>query len=297
MEIQKTTFDTFDAVEIKTAKARLIVTVGTGPRVAHLSAIKGKFETRNLLFWDYARKYHRKDWFLLGGHRIWGTRPLGDESEEAYTADNAPCKVKISKRGITVIGSEMEAFGVHKTLSIKVLDDATFEVESSLTNVGSLLWSGGAWALTATLPTKACTYGIPLGDGSNWDMIPIVIPKTWGGHTTLVNDPQVSLTEHCLVFEPKGREAKRMVQAPQGLIGMTDASEKISFLKHSPFDVDGKYPLGCNLAFYNGPKNFMTEMESMGAEKTLKPGETVRNTETWALRDPIDWKKVKQVKL
>lgn len=297
MQILKTTFDKLDAIEIKTARARMVIVTAVGPRIAHLSAIRGKSETRNLLFWDVPRKYKRKDWLLLGGHRIWGTRPLGDESEEAYTADNAPCKVRIGKRSVTITGPEMEAFGIHKTLSVKVLEDASFEVESSITNVGTLLWSGGAWALTATLATKGCTYGIPLGDGSNWDMIPIVIPKTWGGHTTLVNDPQVSLTEHCLVFEPKGREAKRMVQAPQGLIGMTDAVEKISFLKHSPFNPDGRYPLNCNLAFYNGPGNFMTEMESMGAEKTLKPGETVRNTETWALRDAVDWKKVKEVKL
>ena len=297
MQIKKTIFDGIDSIEIKTAKARMIVTVGIGPRVAHLSGIKGKVETRNLLFWDYPQKFKRKDWLLRGGHRIWGTRPMGDESEEAYTADNEPCKVRIGKRGITVVGPEMEAFGVHKTMSIKVLDDATFEVESSLTNVGSLLWSGGVWALTATLSTKACSYGIPLGDGSVWDMIPIVIPKTWGGHTTLVNDSQISLTEHCLVFEPKGREAKRMVHAPQGLIGMTDAAEKISFLKHSPYEPDGKYPLNCNLAFYNGPKNFMTEMESMGAERTLKPGEVSRNRETWALRAPVNWKKVKTIRI
>ena len=38
----------------------------------------------------------------------------------------------------------------------------------------------------------------------------------------------------------------------------------------------------------------MTEMESMGSEVMLKPGQTARNTETWALRDPVDWKKAKE---
>ena len=295
MQIRKTTFDNLDAVEIKTAKARMVVVTGVGPRVAHFSALKGKSETRNLLFWDTARKYKRNDWLLLGGHRIWGTRPLADEGEEAYIADNEPCKVRLGKKGITVEAPEMPSFGVKKSLSVRVLDDATFEVESTVTSRTSMLWSGGAWALTATQPAKGCTYGIPLGDGSDWDLFAIVIPRSWGGHTTLVNDSQVSLTEHCLVFEPKGREAKRMVQAPQGLIGMTDPVEKISFIKHSPYDREGRYPMNCNLALYNGPGNFMTEMESMGAEKTLRPGEIARNTETWALRDPIDWKKVRNV--
>jgi hypothetical protein len=234
---------------------------------------------------------------LRGGHRVWGTRPLADESEECYAADNEPCKVKVTAKGVTVFAPKMDAYGVRKSIAVKVLDDATFSVESAVASETGMLWSGGAWSLTATLPKTGTTYGVPLGDGSDWDLFSIVIPKTWGGHTTLVNEPGLSLTEHNLVFTPGGREAKRMIQAPQGIMGMTDAVEKVSFLKHSPYERDGRYPMNCNLAFYNGPGNFMTEMESMGSERTLKPGEVARNLETWALRDPIDWKKAKSVKI
>lgn len=295
MQIRNTTFDKLAAVEIRTAKARMVIVTEIGPRVAHLSAIKGKTESRNLFFWDTPKKYQRGEWLLRGGHRIWGTRPLADESEECYSADNDPCKVRVSKRGVTVVGPKMDAYGVQKSLTVRVLDDYTFEVESAVTNVSDMLWSGGAWSLTATLPKKGCTYGIPLGDGSDWDLFAIVIPKAWGGHGAPVNDPRIALTEHCMIFTPGGRETKRMIQAPQGIMGMTDVTEKVSFLKHSPYDRDARYPMNCNLAFYNGPGNFMTEMESMGAESTLKPGEIARNVETWALRDPIDWKTVKSV--
>ena len=300
MQIQKTTFDGFDAVEIKTPKARLVIVTAIGPRVAHLSAIMGKggkSETRNLMFWDSPRKYQRGDWLLRGGHRIWGTRPLADETEECYAADNAPCKVRLGKRGVTVTGPKMDAYGVQKTLTVTVLDDYTFEVDSAVTNVGDMLWSGGAWALTATLPKKGTTYGIPLGDQSAWDLFAIVISKSWGGHTTLVNDPQMQLTENCLIVTPKGREFKRMVQAPQGLIGMTDPVEKVSFLKQTEYDSTARYSMNCNLAIYNGPGNFMTEMETLGVEKTLRPGETARTSEIWALRDPVDWKKVVTLKI
>ena len=287
MKITNTTFDKLAAIELKTSRARMVIVTEIGPRIAHLSAImKGK-ETRNLLFWDSPKKYQRGEWLLRGGHRVWGTRPLADESEECYAADNAPCKVRVTSKGVTVTAPTMDAFGVRKSISVKVLDDATFTVESAVTNVSDMLWSGGAWSLTATLPTKACTYGVPLGDGSDWDLFAIVIPKAWGGHGAPVNDANITFTEHNMIFAPGGRETKRMIQAPQGIMGMTDAREKVSFLKHSPYDRDGRYPMNCNLAFYNGPKNFMTEMESMGAERTVKPGEIARNTETWALRDPI----------
>jgi hypothetical protein len=272
MQIQNTTFDKLAAIEIKTARARMVIVTEIGPRVAHLSSIQNKTESRNLLFWDAPKKYQRGDWLLRGGHRIWGTRPLADETEECYAADNAACKVKVSKRGVTVTGPKMEAYGVQKSLTVRVLEDDTFEVESAVTNVGDMLWSGGAWALTATLPKKGTTYGIPLGDGSAWDLFAIVVSKSWGGHTTLVNDSQLRLTEDNLIFTPKGREFKRMVQAPQGLIGMTDPAAGVT-------------------------GNFMTEMETLGAERTLRPKETARIVETWALRAPIDWSKAKKVTL
>lgn len=297
MKIKPVTFDNLSAVEIKTARARMVIVTEIGPRIAHLSAISGKTETRNLMFWDSPRKYKRGEWLLRGGHRVWGTRPLADESEECYVADNAPCKVRVGAKGVTVVAPTMDVHGVRKSVAVKVLDDATFSVESAVANRSDMLWSGGAWSLTATLPTKGCTYGIPLGDGSDWDLFAIVIPKAWGGHGAPVNDPAVTFTEHNMIFSPRGKETKRMIQAPQGLIGMTDPAAKISFLKHSPYDRDGRYPMNCNLAFYNGPGNFMTEMESMGAERTLRPGETARNVETWALRPPVDWKKAKTVSL
>ena len=297
VQIRKTTFDHLDAVELKTNRLRMVIVTAIGPRVAHLSAIRGRIETRNLLFWDSPKKYRRGEWILRGGHRIWGTRPLADESEEAYAEDNAPCQVQEKKNEIVVIGPELREFGVRKILSVRVLDATTLEVRNSITNTGSLLWSGGVWALTATQPTRSCTYGIPLGDGGSWDSFAVVIPKTWGGHTTLVNDPQITFTEHCLIFRPKGRESKRMVQAPRGLIGMTDQAEKVTFLKYSPYDPDARYPMNCNLAFYNGPGSFMTEIESMGAERTLKPGETASNVETWAMVAPVNWKKVERFSL
>jgi hypothetical protein len=297
IQIRNTAFDGLAAVEIKTSRARMVIVTEIGPRIAHLSFVRGKAETRNLLFWDSPKKYKRGEWLLRGGHRVWGARPLADESEECYAADHAACKLRVTPKGISVTSNKMDAYGVRKKISVRVLDDATFSVESAVTSVTDMLWSGGAWSLTATLPQKGCTYGVPLGDGSDWDLFAIVIPKAWGGHGAPVNDPAVTFTEDNLIFTPGGRETKRMIQAPQGIMGMTDAVERVSFLKHSPWERDGRYPMNCNLAFYNGPGNFMTEMESMGPERTLKPGETARNTETWALRDPIDWKKAKKVKL
>lgn len=290
IQIEKTKFDGLDAIEILTAKSKLIVVTEIGPRIAHFGTRTG----RNLLFWDYPRKFTRGKWQLLGGHRIWASRPLADESEEAYLDENDPCTYKMSKRGVEVYGAVHPVYCIRKSLGIKVLNDNTLEIENRITNESNLLWSGGVWSLTATLEKSTSFYGIPLGREGEWDVFSLVIPKRWGGTEKVkVNDAAIKYTEDCLIFTPKGKTSKRMIQAPQGIIGMTEKSEKISFIKHMPYIEGGRYPYNCNIAFYSGPKNFMTEMENMGPEQTVLPHATIKTKETWMLRAPFDWKKLK----
>lgn len=290
LSIKETNFDGLAAVEIATSKARLIAITAMGPRIAHFGTRNG----RNLLFWDYPRKYHRDKWFLMGGHRVWATRPMGDETEETYADDNAPCDLRILKRGVELRGADHPVFRIRKSLGIRVLADDTLLIENRLTNESNMVWSGGVWGLTATLPKAATTYGIPLGrPGADWDIFSLAIPKKWGGaQGSLVNDPSLRFTEDCLIIKPRGRISKRMVQAPQGVIGMTDPSERISFIKRSPFIHGGNYPWNCNIAYYTGKKNFMVEMESMGPDQGVLPGGTISSQETWMLRKPVNWAKL-----
>ena len=292
ISIKKITFDGFDAVEIKTAKLKLIAVISMGPRIAYF----GKIDGRNLLFWDYPKKYQRGEWQFMGGHRIWCTRPKADECEESYAADNDPCTVKILKDGMEIHGGIHPTFRIRKSMIIRVIDENKIEIENRITNESPMLWSGGVWSLTVTLPSASSEYGIPLGREGAWDIFNIAIPKRWAEtQRALVNDPAIRFTEDCLILKPKGSISKRMVQAPQGLIGMTDSKEKISFLKHSPYLENGQYPLNCNIAYYVGLKNFMVEMEYMGPEQSVMPSAFASTKETWELTAPIDWKKIKGV--
>jgi hypothetical protein len=136
------------------------------------------------------------------------------------------------------------------------------------------------------------TFGIPLGDRRlTWDVVKMVLPRTWADHTARLNDPQIRFNEEFMIVEPQGVETKRMVWAPHGVIAMTWPEKKLSFLKRTQSNLRGRYPLDCNLAVYIGPDNFMVEMESFGEECNLQPGETATNVETWRLVDEIfDWK-------
>ena len=299
--ITKTVFDGLEAVELVTSKARLVAITARGPRIAHFGMPNG----RNLLFWDYSppvgsepwpRKYHRGEWNLMGGHRVWATRPGADEGEETYADDNEPCAVKITAKGVEIHGAVHPIYKTSKSILIKALADDTLQIENRITNHSEMIWSGGIWGLTCTLPRANTSYGIPLGREGAWDIFLIGYPKRWGGgQSSRVNDPAVRLTEDCMIIRPKGHISKRMVLAPQGIVGMTDPGEKVSFIKQSDYVEGGSYPMGCNVAYYAGKKNFMMEMESMGPERSVLPGGHISAKETWMLRKPVEWAKLKGV--
>jgi hypothetical protein len=286
MELRKIDFYGFEAIELKTQKARMVVVTSVGPRVAFF----GKLGGENLLYWKNDDIGYG-EWRLLGGHRVWISRPGADESEDAYAPDNNSCKVVTYSDGIDVSGEILAGSKTQRGLRIRILNESTFQVTSFITNCGPFLYSGGVWAATCINPTGGKQFGILLGDRQlSWDLIKIVIPRKFAVHTSPLNDPQITFTEDFMVINPVGIETKRMVMAPQGIIAMTWPEKGLSFLKRSRYNPHANYPQGCNIAIYNGSNNLMFEMETFGEEQTVLPGDTIENQETWIIVERVyDW--------
>ena len=160
------------AVELVDHAARLVVVHGVGPRIAWFGAIGGA----NLLFWDDHLAHTRGAWRLYGGHRLWVTRPDADESEETYAPDNQACQVREIAGGVEVTAPP-DVSRIEKTIAIWA-GRSGWAIEHSIRNVGDMLWSGGAWALTCTLPGEATRYCLPLGEPEHpWDTFTMVIPR------------------------------------------------------------------------------------------------------------------------
>jgi len=278
--ISRIQFEGLDAIELRTPRLRVVALTARGPRIAFWGRPGGK----NLLLWAPGQ-YRRGPWDLMGGHRLWASRPGADEAEETYAADNQPCAVRISARGFTVTGALDPVQKIRRGITVTAGADGRITVDHFLRNESDMLWSGGLWALTCTVPSGKSTYTLPLGDGSSWDYATIVSFRTWGGgHGGMgFDDPQFRFTADAMVLRPAGRENKRMLKADAGLIAWHDPAQKLLFAKHAAYDPAGNYPLGTNLALYVGPGNFMVEMETMGAFATLKPGQVLKHRETWVL--------------
>jgi len=280
LTIKRINFEGLDAIELRTPALRLIAITGRGPRLAFWGRPNGD----NLLYWAPG-KHRRGNWDLLGGHRLWATRPGADEAEETYAADNLPCDVETHARSFTLTGGIDPVHRIQRGFKVTLLEADCIAIDHFVRNESDMLWSGGLWALTCTMPAKDARYLVPLGDGSSWDSATIVAFRTWGGGHGGVGfeDPQFQFTKDAFVLHPSGRENKRMLRTDAGIIALHDPAQKLVFAKQAEYQPAGNYPLGTNLAVYVGPDNFMVEMESMGPTVTLKPGQVLAHRETWVL--------------
>lgn len=265
-------------VELINGDNVLRVSLAYGPRIIWF----GKVGRDNLLYFD-ASAYERSGWKLYGGHRVWLTRPLADESEDTYQADNNPCHYDMDDKEL-IIWSDKNRNGIILGMRIKLLEKGRFSVTNFIRNAGELIYSAGVWSPTCILPRPDMRFAVSIGSDDTWDLIHMTIPRRFAGNTVLINDPQISFNEHFMLVEPKGIVAKRCLYSAKGKLVMTWPSEKLTFIKSVKSVRNGNYQSsGCNTAIFVGQDNFMVELESYGEEKAIYPSEVIEHEEIWSL--------------
>lgn len=282
VEMTKTKFKGDEVIQIKNKVATLMVTTEYGPRICFF----GKNVGKNILYWDKDGISY-KNWKLYGGHRVWLTRPLADETEDTYQEDNTPCDIEELPNGV-IVKAKPTASNIVRGMEIRANEDYSFDVIGFIENKGPMLYSAGVWSPTCIEP-EGKVMAVAIGDDeSSWDAVKIVIPRRFAGNECKINDPQVSFTEKYMVVEPKGEVAKRCAYSAKGIVAMNWKDENLSFIKKVTSIRDGKYQMGgCNTALFVGKDNFMAEMETYGEEKVIYPGEKIVHKENWKLQDGI----------
>lgn len=278
MKIERIPFDGLEGLSIETDAFRLIAVTQIGPRIAWFSKPGGP----NLLYWD-RDAVTRGAWKLYGGHRVWLTRPMADESEDTYLPDNEPCKVTLFADGADLCAPASPVNRIVRGIEIRVLDGGRVRVRNYLKNEGSLIYSAGCWAPTCVTANRPIE--IPLGcpeANAAWDIVYLAIPRVFAGNVTRLDDDSVAFEDDRLILTPRGRCVKRCVRAEKGIVQLR--CDGYVFRKTAAFDPNARYPMnGCNVAAFIGAYNFMAEMETFGGEQTLKPGQTVDHSELWEL--------------
>lgn len=277
IQIENTVFDGLEAVRVRTEALELVVTTQVGPRIAFFARAGGE----NLLYWD-KDGVQRGAWKLYGGHRVWITRPLGDESEDTYLPDNDPCSVTRYADGVDVCAPASPVSRIARGMEIRVEGERCVRVRNYLRNEGSMIYSGGCWSPTCVKADKEIEIPLGCGEETTWDIVYMAIPRIFAGNVTQLDDDSVQMRGSSLFVTPKGRCVKRCVRAPQGVVQLH--ADGYIFRKTAAFSPYLSYPMnGCNVAAFVGAGNFMAEMETFGGEEAIRPGQTIDNVERWEI--------------
>ena len=262
-----------DAYVLREGAAEMIVVAGIGPRILSLRVTGGE----NLLFVDRTAKVARGAWKIYGGHRVW----LGPEAESTYAADNAPCAVSVRRGEIMIEAPADPRTKLQKALAISGRA-GRFHVRSIVRNTGSMLVSGGVWALTCIRPDAKVFF--PWGRPGAWQVKKICYWQTWGGaHATNIASRQWQPGNDLFVIDPTGEEGKVGTAGHEGWIGATFPAARATFIKQFAYRADGVYADdGCAIECYTCAK--FIELETLGPQQTLHPGESICHAETWTVR-------------
>lgn len=239
----------------------IVVGVSAGPRVLSLSWRGGP----NLLHRDMTG-FGVDDWRMFGGHRC----SIAPESAASYVPDNAPCAVRREGRQL-VVESTLDD-GLRREWTLRAPHNGEgFTIEHALTNSSAEPWRGALWAMTCVEP-EGCVVS-PCADAAG--LVFAGVPSDPGA------DVQWSRRNGFVITTPQQLRGKAGWHSPAGWLALLRSDA--TFLIHAPEIVPRERCVhgGCNAEVFIS-RDYL-ELETLGAEVVLAPGERATHRQRWLL--------------
>ena len=262
----------------------LKITVDVGPRVIYY-AMNGM---ENMLKEDINRDTVRdsedihkffdttENWYIYGGHRLW-TSP--EAWPDSYTPDNSPVDYKIDGNTITLTPEPRTKVGEQHVMTVTLSENSTLvTIGHKVVNISDKELTLAPWCLT-------------VADKGGVEIIPQCKKKTgllsnrrlviW--EYTDIQDERFYVSDDYITLRQtdKNRSFKVGMNNEDGWCAYLNKGQL--FRKLFDFDEKAEYPdYGCNYETFTDP--FIMEIETLGALRTLKPGECSDYEERWDLR-------------
>lgn len=271
-------------VRLSNREIELIVTQEIGPRVVRLG-----FIDRANLFAEYTAQQGRaaeREWMIRGGHRLW----VGPEKKpDTYELDNSPVEIRKTADGIMTVQPPGPLTKIEKTMRISL--DARrnrVTVVHGLKNTNRKAVSLAPWALSVMAPGGTEIIPLPeklahtksLRHNQEWSI--------WS--YTDFSDPRWTFGGRYIFFRQDRSRGPAKLGIAHRVGWVAYQLEDCVFIKRFGWEDGEQYPDG-GVNFETFSNQDMLEIESLGPLVTLKPGATVRHTETWEL-----FRKVPRVK-
>jgi len=255
--------------------AELVITLDVGPRIISYRTPRGANVLKN--YPEQIGGSGESEWKIRGGHRFW----IAPEGEISYALDNSPVKHEVVGNGVRIENDPAAPWGIRKVLTVSLAEDSTeVTLNHKIVNESGRPVQLAPWALTVMAPGGLEIIPVPpLGEHPR-DLLPSRVLIPW---------PYTDMTDSRYRF---GWKFITLRQTGDGLptkIGLAHREKWVAYLngdalfvKSFGYNEGETYPdLGCNFETYTDQN--MLEVESLGALRTLNPGESTEHTERWSL--------------
>jgi hypothetical protein len=275
-------YQNLDCVELSNNSIRLLVTRSIGPRIISLEVNGGEN-----LFAELPGETldcpGKGKFYFHGGHRLWHAP---EDPRRTYLPDNDPVEITPLENGVKTQQRVETETGILKEMDIRL--DAVkpvVEIEHRLTNQGLWPVTCAPWAITQLKPGG---FAILPQNKTLWDNNPTLPNRNltlWP--YTNINSAHISWGNDYILIRAELQKELLKIGFPNPRGWLAYWRNKTLFVKRAQYQPDADYfDFGCSSECYCDDR--FIEVETLGPIITLKPGETVRHTETWEIHVDID---------
>ena len=270
-----------DCLLLDNGDVELVVSVGLGPRVLSFKRKGGANFFKN--FDDQMANVSQDTWQSYGGHRLWHAPEVWTRT---YYPDVQPVKYEWDGSRLTLTCEAETVSRLQKEIVIDFPDSGTLvKVTHRIYNRGPWAAKFAPWALSVMAPGG--TVIVPQEP---------FVPHGPGEGQSFAAGRAIVLWQFTNMADPRFVWGKRFIRMSQddayptkqkfgGMIKPGWAAYDFGselFIKHFAFFPGANYPdYGCNAEFYTEPG--MLEIESLGPEVPVEPGDCAEHVETWQI--------------
>jgi hypothetical protein len=270
-----------DCLLLDNGDIELVVSVGLGPRVLSFKRKGGANFFKN--FDDQMANISQDTWQSYGGHRLWHAPEVWTRT---YYPDVQPVKYEMNGSRLTLTCETETTSRLQKEIIIDFPDSGTLvKVTHRIYNRGPWAAKFAPWALSVMAPGG--TVIVPQEP---------FVPHGPGEGQSFAAGRAIVLWQFTNMADPRFVWGKRFIRMSQddayptkqkfgGMIKPGWAAYDFGselFIKRFAFFPGANYPdYGCNAEFYTEPG--MLEIESLGPEVPVEPGDYAEHIETWQI--------------
>jgi hypothetical protein len=282
VQVHQEDFAGYPCTRLSNDVLALWVTNSVGPRILGLS-LNGKDNLFAVLPEDMVELSNGSRFHFRGGHRLWAAP---ERPAVTYYPDNAPVDMTTTSNGLHVVQDVERTTGLQKSMIITLPENskAVVHIEHHIQNHAQIAVELAPWAITQFRPGGIGILPMPSVLVDEHGLLPNRQFALWP-YSELDCERVVWGRRYIFLHADFKQGAFKVgFPNPRGWLGY--ALEDTLFVKQAKYD-SGKdyYDLDSSSECYCNPR--FLELETLGPQTTLHPGESISHCETWLLFDGI----------